>query len=746
MPHPVSHAHQADSQTCRKSPPVITLRRSRPGGAIQGTLGAALLLGAAVSPGLLYAQTIAAPAPTLETITVSGTRSVSKPTPPAYAGGEVASGGQAGILGNLDNMDMPFTQTSYTSKLIQDQQARTLGDVLKNDASVQVGNGYGNQAETFVIRGFPLNNDDLSFNGLYGILPRQVLPVEMVERVEVFKGASAFLNGAAPGGSGLGGIINIQPKRAADTPLTRLNLDYTGRGQFGGGVDIGRRWGDDNRFGIRVNAAHRDGDTSVPGAGMRSTVGTIGLDYRGDQLRVSLDAGYQKIHFDHPRPTINISGAVPDAPSNSINYGQPWAYSDLESTFAVTRLEYDLNSNWTSYAAVGVSRDKESGDYSAPTVDGQGIGTRGLLSVPFQRDTFTGEIGLRGQFRTGPIGHRVNLAYSALNKTERTAFEYISADPANIYEEMNVPRPVGVVTGNMDDPNVSQRLQLRSVAVSDTLSFFHGDVLLTLGARNQSLVSNSYDVATRAQTSRYDKSITTPVVGLVVRPWDTVSLYANHIEGLSQGDIAGATAVNANEALAPYRTKQNEAGIKVDLGNYGGSLGVFQIEKPVAYLDPATNIFGPSGEQRNRGVELNVYGEPLRGWRVLGGVTFMDPRLTKTSGGANDDNYAPGVPRFQGVISTEWDLRGVPGLTLQASLLHHGSEYTSATNAYKIPSWTRLDLGARYATKVNGHNVVWRAGVENVANRAYWASIAPQFGQITQGEGRTVKLSMSADF
>ena len=124
----------------------------------------------------------------------------------------------------------------------------------------------------------------------------------------------------------------------------------------------------------------------------------------------------------------------------------------------------------------------------------------------------------------------------------------------------------------------------------------------------------------------------------------------------------------------------------------------------------------------------------------------MDRRLTHTRGGTNDDNYAPGGPSVQGGLSTEWDVRGVPGLTLQASLLHHGSEYTSASNAYKIPSWTRVDLGARYATKVHGHNVVWRAGVENVANRAYWASVAPQFGQITQGEGRTVKLSMSADF
>src|SRR5690554_61444 len=101
-------------------------------------LYAVLLAAFAAAP--LMAQTISAPANTLETITVTGDGSVNNATPEAYAGGQVARGGQAGILGNLDMMDMPFTQTSYTSKLIQDQQARTLGDVLKNDPSVQVGN------------------------------------------------------------------------------------------------------------------------------------------------------------------------------------------------------------------------------------------------------------------------------------------------------------------------------------------------------------------------------------------------------------------------------------------------------------------------------------------------------------------------------------------------------------------------------------------------------------------------------
>jgi len=715
------------------------------------TLRAITLASLCSVPALVAAQTVSTPT-TMQAITVTGSAPVSNETPPAYAGGLVARGGQAGILGNLDYMDMPFTQTSYTAQLIESQQARTLGEVLKNDPSVQTGLGYGNQAESFVIRGLPLYNDDLSFNGLYGILPRQVLPTAMVERVEVFKGASAFLNGAAPGGSGLGGVINIQPKRATDEPLTRGTLDYTSRGQAGGGVDIGRRWGEDKQWGIRVNAAYRDGETEVPDSDMRSMVGTVGLDYRGTRLRASLDAGYQRVRFDRPRPNVNLTGAVPDVPDNDINYGQPWSYSDLRSTFGVARVEYDLSPAWTTYAAVGVSRDKEDGVYSSVTVDGAGQGTVGMMEVPYQRDTVSSEVGLRGEFTTGSVGHRINLGYSAMNTTARQAWEMAFGNlPAvSIYDDRAVARPSATLAGgDMEDPNVSRRTQLRSLALSDTLELLEGDLLLTLGGRYQTITDNQYDITTTAQSAHYNDSVFTPVVGVVLRPWDSVSLYANYIEGLTQGGVAPLqNTANPGEILAPYRTKQFETGVKVDLGNVGGSLSVFQIEKPEAYIDPVTSVYGLNGKQRNRGVELEVYGEPVDGWRLLGGVTYMQPKLRNTANGLNDGNDAAGVSRFITVLGSEWDIKAVPGLSLQAQARHQSGQYTSAANNFKTASWTRLDLGATYRTRVSGHNIVLRAAVDNVTDKRYWATVSSMAanGSLTQGRGRVFKLTMSADF
>ena len=130
-----------------------------------------------------------------------------------------------GMLGQQNAMDVPFNIISYTSKLVEDQQAKTIADVIANDAGVQFVQGYGNSAETYRIRGLKFDGDDMTFGGLSGVLPRQVVDTQMVERIEIFKGANALMNGAAS--SGVGGMINLEPKHAGERPQAKVGVDYT---------------------------------------------------------------------------------------------------------------------------------------------------------------------------------------------------------------------------------------------------------------------------------------------------------------------------------------------------------------------------------------------------------------------------------------------------------------------------------------------------------------------------------------
>lgn len=197
-----------------------------------------------------------------QTITVTATPDDSfKPggdqTVPAYLEGQVAHGGRLGMLGEQKAMDVPFNVIGFTAKMIEDQQAKTIADVVRNDAGVQSVKGYGNFAESYRIRGFLLDGDDMTYGGMPGVVPRQVMDASLIDRVEIFKGANSLLNGAAS--SGVGGIINLEPKHAGELPQARIGVDYSSDAQIGTTVDAGRRFGDNDQFGVRVNVVQVKG-------------------------------------------------------------------------------------------------------------------------------------------------------------------------------------------------------------------------------------------------------------------------------------------------------------------------------------------------------------------------------------------------------------------------------------------------------------------------------------------------------
>ncbi|WP_456268572.1 TonB-dependent receptor [Kushneria sp. AK178] len=699
----------------------------------------------------------------LDTITVTSTaiETAGNMPPPAYAGGQVAQGGRLGILGEQDAMNVPFSVIGYTDELIENQQADTVGDVLQNDASVTVGTGFGNYSESFKIRGFDLYNDDISFGGLYGVLPRQIIASDIAGRVELFKGASAFANGVPAGGTGVGGSVNIEPKRATDEPINRLSTGYTSDGYIESGVDVGRRFGEANEFGARLTLKRGRGDTAIDDGERDNTLALLGLDYDGGDDRLSFDLGHQKTVIDSDRLNLSLGdndGSVPDVPDSDANYVPGWNHSSLETTFAMARGEHDFNDAWTGYAALGGNRTHERSLAGTVTLaDEDGNGTVGQLDTAYQSESLASQIGLRGELETGPVSHQLNLGYSSVYSRQDVAYEYpdtgLSPDPAtNLYDPIAVDqRPENVAFGDVGDPDTTGRTYNNGMSLSDTLGFIDDRLLLTLGARYQEIEVNNYSALDGSRSSRFSESRVTPIYGLVYKATDNISLYANHIEALQAGKSAPftngtANVTNAGDVLGIVRSRQDEVGAKFDYGSIGGGIALFQIEQPQVAID-STNTAGYDGEQRNRGLEASVYGEPLEGVRLLGSATWMDPELRDTTGGTNDGNDAPGVAGYRYVLGGEWDLPNVQNLTATGRVIRTGSQYVDDANNLKVDPWTRLDLGLRYTMPFNDGSMIWRANIENVTDEEYWAS-ASTTGSPTlwQGEPRTFKLSATLDF
>ncbi|MGO2203017.1 TonB-dependent receptor [Pseudomonas helleri] len=683
---------------------------------------------------------------TLPETRVEGEMDLPSELPPSYAGGQVAYGSRVGLLGNKDFMETPFSTVSYTEKYIADRQAQNITQVIAATDPAVFSNGLtGTFSENYSIRGFASNISDVTIGGLYGVAPYYRISPEMYERIEVLKGPSALLNGMPPGGS-VGGAVNLVPKRAGNEPLTRFTGTYMSDAQFGGHLDVGRRFGEDQQFGVRFNGVYRDGDGAVDHQKLKAELTSLGLDWRGERARLSADLYESEDRVRGQNRGINLASgvAVPKPPKSDTLLNPDWAYVQTKDHGAIVRAEYDLTDDLMAYAAFGTSETRYvySGTMLATVFNEAGDFKTSMGQLKMELEKTSGEAGLKGNFRTAAIKHQWSINATHYGDTQK---DYGRRQVPGADWITNIYNPVWGPAADKSFPYIAHsETRLTSYGVADTLSVLEDQVQLTLGVRRQQVLTDTFSVSTGARTGRYDEAATTPAAALLVKLTDNVSVYANYIEGLSKGATAPMTAANAGDVFAPYKSKQKEVGIKLDLGDFTHTLSLYEIKRPSSYTDPDTNVFSFGGEQRNRGIEWSFFGAPLNDVRLMGGVAHVDPKLTKTAGGINQGKTATGLPKLQGKLGVEWDTSVIDGLTLTANATSVSKQYISADNSQSIPGYTIFDVGTRYTTHLASRPITLRGSVTNVANKAYWGT--PLLSSLGLGAPRTVELSASVDF
>ncbi|MGF7190516.1 iron complex outermembrane receptor protein [Robbsia andropogonis] len=661
--------------------------------------------------------------------------------PPAYAGGQLASGGSIGILGRAKVINQPFSVANYTEQFIQDTQARTIGDVVINNASVRTEQSSGGFGDAFQIRGFDVSANDVALNGLYGMVSTARMPVNLLDRIEVLQGPGSLMYGMGPSGS-VGGAINIVTKRADDVPLTRVTALYQSKGQFGTEVDVGRRFGDQDQWGIRVNGAYKDGQTGIAHGNQSQGDGSVALDYRGRKLRWSLDAYNSSENTDQYRSQIGfgLATALPTSPSAYSNL-YPGNKLKLRDTAVMTRAEYDINQYVTLYGAVG--EHYGTSDQNFPYTPG--VHNDGNFSVyngyydEYNR-TRTVDVGARFHFDTFGVKHTLVAGVTSLNE-EQGYFYALSATSAasSIYN----PSPLPAMTVARDEPQRNSHTRLFSEQLVDTISLWNDRLLITGGFRHQTIGSDTYDTTSGAQTASYTKEAISPLAGIVFKPLSYVSVYGNFTSGLTDGGSAPAYAANANQAFAPYKSNQYEAGVKADWGRVMTTVSIFQIAQPNYTTNAVTNVYGQEGKKQVRGLELSAYGQAFRNLRLMASATFYDAKLKDVTDGSAYGDHATNVPSFTFNFGADYDLPWVQGLSVNARIIHNGAQYYNGAAEFRIPAWTRYDMGARYRTQIARKKVVFRGNIENLFGSRYWLQ---QGTYLTTAAPRTLFLSAQVDF
>lgn len=254
---------------------------------------------------------------------------------------------------------------------------------------------------------------------------------------------------------------------------------------------------------------------------------------------------------------------------------------------------------------------------------------------------------------------------------------------------------------------------------------------------------NGHSATTRSSPWLYNAMV-------AATPADWLAIYAGYSRGIEETAAPPTSAINRDDAIPASRTQQMEAGVRLAFGSTRLVAGVFEIERPYYSLDDR-GFYGPLGTLTNRGFEMSLTAQPIKGLSLVGGVVLADP---KVSGEAVDSGRvgprAVTIARRTLRLDANWQ-SPVEGLSFDFGAAHSGP-VAASTRAYEqldgrqlhTTPFTTLDLGARYRTQVGGTPVAVRALAANIFDAGGYDVNSSQGFFLRNG--RRFSLQLTADF
>lgn len=664
-----------------------------------------------------------------------------------------------GPLGNKAWVDTPYSTTTVTKEMIENQQAQSVSELLKYSPSTQMQARGGmdvGRPQSRGMQGSVVANSRL--DGL-NIVSTTAFPVEMLERLDVLNS----LTGALYGPASPAGQFNFVAKRPTEETLRKVTLGYQSRSAFTGHVDLGGHIDDDNRFGYRVNVLNQEGEGNLDDSTLRRKLLSVALDWNiqpGTQLQLDV-SHYEFIQKGYPGsfsygPNIKLP-AAPDPKDK--NLALSTAGNDLTTDTVSTRLIHYLNDDWSVTAGVGWQQaDRAMRNVSSKIINNQGDISRSLKdsTAAGRFRVLSNTATLNGHVDTGSVGHDIALSTTgyvwSLYSAKGTGPSY-SWDTTNMYHpsEMYEKGDGKIITGG--DRYKSSVNTQQSITLGDTVTFTpKWSAMFYL---SQSWIQSQNYNKSGHKTGQIDENGLSPNAALMYKITPNVMAYVSYAESLEQGGTAptNSDVKNAGQTLDPYRSKQYEMGLKADVSGMNLGAALFRLERPFAYVDPGDNVYKEQGNQVNNGLELTASGNVWQGLNIYSGVTLLDPKLKDTVSDTTSDKRVVGVPKVQANVLAEYSLPSMPEWVYSANVHYTGKRAANDTNTAWASSYTTWDLGTRYTTKISNVPTTFRVVVNNVFDKHYWASIFPSGTDGDNGSpsafigsGREVRASVTFDF
>ncbi|CAN5424384.1 TonB-dependent siderophore receptor [soil metagenome] len=646
----------------------------------------------------------------------------------------------------VETTSLPMTKNVVTRAAMDAMDTQDgYAEAIKNVAGVSSSNAKGSANDAVRIRGIQLNLfTDYRLNGGLPITGVMSFPTDDKERIEALKGANALMFGiASPAG-----IINLITKRATVKDVSALTLSGNAFGQYGVGVDLGRRFGDEKQFGVRVNVAGTHLENGIEDASGKGQFGSVAADWKvNKQLTVKLDyENYRKDVVE--QASVSLSPVdpktgqipVPQVPNPRKLLSGTWDVYHPRTENKQLRADYMLAPDWK--ATFEVSRSDSDRTRLQDRIDignnlATGLGANNVSYIANEYATKFARAELMGKFSTWTFKHDLTFGVSSTDRLSRTSTT-TGVQPAgqqqNIYNPV-ILAPPKIPTGALSFQDAISKNT--GIYVYDTIALSQNWKFLA-GMRETSFDFENQRGKTTGKTS-------SPAVGLLYDIAPNTTVYTSYLKGLEEGAVAPTNkqTINSGEILPPAVASQAEFGIRSTyFKGVNASLAYFSITRPNAITDPVTGIFANAGTNQFRGFETTISADIDRWWSVNASGQLM--QATQKSTTDINGKVPENTPKVVASLSVTHRTPLVPGLSFTAGTSYVGERYINPQNQGVIPSVTLFSLGSGYTSTLFGRKTALTLNIDNLTNRRYWNSVAT--GTYGAGMDRTVKFNAKIDF
>lgn len=672
-------------------------------------------------------------------------------TAESLPGGFVSSKERVGILGNVNVLDVPFSQQRYTAKTIADfsDPNQPLNGVLANNPSIRVGTTSPMYTD-FSMRGVNMNASHYYLNGIPNLFNQtRSMPTYVLDSVEIVSGPNTVLNGATFSNNGTNGtdapagLVNATTKKAQSTPNTTYTQSFSGRSTWTENLDVGQRFGKNKEWGLRVNLHKEQGGLSMQGADIDDKTFYMNLDHQSKNSSTNIFAGYYDWKVDGGQRWLSASGikagGLVDAPDNTNNISFDGQTKYNHGYLMTVNHLQKFSDKWDMFVNLGY------GDYTEhkndPNSGSLTLGNNGLLTGKFRdyrsnsKSTYA-QIGFGNKSGLGKVKNNFSVAmdyFMYKSKSTNTASADIKGDIWNGVHVVGAIKPAAA----LDSIDFNEESAV-AITVADRLEYGKANLYLAAQYRNTKTKS--------AGKESVGKSSLNPTVAIAYKPLDNLSVYASYAQSYTKHVIVGTSYDNSGDIFEPIKNKQTEIGVKYQNGSILHGLAIFDLNQG-SYIDedssgPQGKIYTQNGKKRFKGVEYTFTGKVGKKWNLLGGIAYINGvREKNTVKEAFKDGWrTTGTPKWNAVVAAEYE---ADGNTSFLGRVNYTSSSLVNDNSVESPAFFTLDLGAKYKTKLNKTPFTISAMVYNVLGNDYWISRGTS---VCFGAPRTIVVSGQLNF